>query len=947
MRLRLTFRLTQVLSGHGCFGEYLHRMGREPTAQCHHCDAEVDTARHTLEECRAWAGPRRALCFAVEGWDLSLPVVLVRMIESERSWRAVTSFCEEVMSRKEVAERAREADPNSARRSTKRTQCTPGTDYCMTTERARRRVYCKMTPPKFPLEKVYGAGEGYPSTGGGDVVARASPASSSGNRDLGLVDHLATREVMATSDASVSGDASHALSVGEVPEVGVASASAPPSLDVDKAGGSTGATGRATRQSSRTAATKGGPVVIIDDTDDDTANPGHDLPWLGDTFQLGGGSDHTSASGRSHKRRREHQSDSDNEQATGSRKGEKKSISRKKDSTPAVAEMARQISGLSTGEIMQEFLQKVRLVETTALKSGNLKGTYVRDLKVSARYAEAALLEVVQRGEKVPGPPNAADLPVAASFPPPQDTEARIRSLQKQNEHLRGMVAELEATIKAYREEMMTMKRSGVASQLLPPPAKPSSSSPPRAETTQPGKSVVVLSDPPPPSPEPGAGSSGLLEQLGALLDAKLAPIKRVQARLSEAVFGPPRSPPAPRNGGKVPADPPKPSPPLPAGTSSSSRPGDGKKKKKKKTKKKKSAPAPSSQPSKTAPARTVPVNPSSEGTWADVVGRKAKRAAKKAANPPPPPSKGLQGAPQGKGKGGRAPPRVATPPKTAAISLSIPEGCKTTLAEAMAAAKAAIKLSELGVGEIRTKRAVTGGLLLEIPGPEGGAKADALASKMAAALIGLGVRVNRPLKTADLRLRGLDDSVTPEEVKAAVAEATGCPPDTIKVGDIKSPAAGLGTTWLKCPAAAARLLAGAGKLRVGWSTAKVEALAARPLQCFRCLAVGHVRQRCTSTVDRSGQCYKCGVTGHRANVCPAAPRCPICTELGRPAGHKAGSGLCPPLPRKGRKVGGKGPTDKPTMEEGGGTEIMEVDPSPSSEPAGRAEAAPGASTGP
>ncbi|XP_076301641.1 uncharacterized protein LOC143219588 [Lasioglossum baleicum] len=143
MRLRLTFRLTQVLSGHGCFGEYLHRMGREPTAQCHHCDAEVDTARHTLEECPAWAGPRRALCFAVEGWDLSLPVVFDRMIESERSWRAVTSFCEEVMSRKEVAERVREADPNSARRSceiAKRAEATSRAQRVDATKRSRTVV---------------------------------------------------------------------------------------------------------------------------------------------------------------------------------------------------------------------------------------------------------------------------------------------------------------------------------------------------------------------------------------------------------------------------------------------------------------------------------------------------------------------------------------------------------------------------------------------------------------------------------------------------------------------------------------------------------------------------------------------------------------------------------------------------------------------------------------
>ncbi|KAJ0183615.1 hypothetical protein K1T71_000038 [Dendrolimus kikuchii] len=34
----LTFRLTQVLWGHGCFERYLCRLGHEPTSGCHHCE---------------------------------------------------------------------------------------------------------------------------------------------------------------------------------------------------------------------------------------------------------------------------------------------------------------------------------------------------------------------------------------------------------------------------------------------------------------------------------------------------------------------------------------------------------------------------------------------------------------------------------------------------------------------------------------------------------------------------------------------------------------------------------------------------------------------------------------------------------------------------------------------------------------------------------------------
>lgn len=105
----LTFRLTQVLSGHGCFGKYLCRIGREPTPGCHHCSCLDDTAQHTLEECPAWAVQRRDLVAAVGAADtLSLPDMIQSMVGSESAWDAVASFCEEVMLAKEAAERERE-----------------------------------------------------------------------------------------------------------------------------------------------------------------------------------------------------------------------------------------------------------------------------------------------------------------------------------------------------------------------------------------------------------------------------------------------------------------------------------------------------------------------------------------------------------------------------------------------------------------------------------------------------------------------------------------------------------------------------------------------------------------------------------------------------------------------------------------------------------------------
>ncbi|XP_048004333.1 uncharacterized protein LOC125240482 [Leguminivora glycinivorella] len=131
-----SFHLTQLLTGHGCFGWYLcERVGREPTPECHHCDrGAVDTAKHTREECPAWAEPRAAMSAAIGG-DLSLPALIRCMVGSEEAWAAVTSFCVTVMTQKEAAERMREDDAASHPQRRRR----PG---------RRRRAYAgRMLPP--------------------------------------------------------------------------------------------------------------------------------------------------------------------------------------------------------------------------------------------------------------------------------------------------------------------------------------------------------------------------------------------------------------------------------------------------------------------------------------------------------------------------------------------------------------------------------------------------------------------------------------------------------------------------------------------------------------------------------------------------------------------------------------------------------------------------------
>jgi hypothetical protein len=173
------------------------------------------------------------------------------------------------------------------------------------------------------------------------------------------------------------------------------------------------------------------------------------------------------------------------------------------------------------------------------------------------------------------------------------------------------------------------------------------------------------------------------------------------------------------------------------------------------------------------------------------------------------------------------------------------------------------------------------------------------------------GVTVARPVKRADLRVRDLD-SITPEDVASALAEAGGCPTGEIKVGTICFSPAGLGSVWALCPLVAARKLGAAGKVRVGWEWAYLEYLTLRQLQCYRCLEIGHTRQRCTNDVDRSERCYRCGDTSHRAAECAsAAAKCPLCADLGRPADHRMGGKACRPPTRRRKERKGTAPTQQ------------------------------------
>ncbi|CAI6360923.1 unnamed protein product [Macrosiphum euphorbiae] len=102
-----TFHLTQFLSGHGCFGQYLHRIRKLDNPRCVDCLAPVDDAEHAIFVCDRWWRRRMELKVTIN--DTFTPETVVgKMLESQYNWTAVEQFVKEVLTKRESEERERQ-----------------------------------------------------------------------------------------------------------------------------------------------------------------------------------------------------------------------------------------------------------------------------------------------------------------------------------------------------------------------------------------------------------------------------------------------------------------------------------------------------------------------------------------------------------------------------------------------------------------------------------------------------------------------------------------------------------------------------------------------------------------------------------------------------------------------------------------------------------------------
>lgn len=106
---QLSIHITQLLSGHSCFGKYLQRIDKEATSACHHCWVALDDARHTMFDCEVWETERNILYLRLGG-KITITTLAETIMGDIFHWSTFAEFCQKVMQAKEAAERIRRGE---------------------------------------------------------------------------------------------------------------------------------------------------------------------------------------------------------------------------------------------------------------------------------------------------------------------------------------------------------------------------------------------------------------------------------------------------------------------------------------------------------------------------------------------------------------------------------------------------------------------------------------------------------------------------------------------------------------------------------------------------------------------------------------------------------------------------------------------------------------------
>ena len=94
----MTFRLTQVLTGLGCFRSYLKRIGVYGSAECPTCPETDEDVGHSLFACPRFREERERFRALWEG-PLTPEGIGRCLLSSQRGWDAVIGHATEVVDR--------------------------------------------------------------------------------------------------------------------------------------------------------------------------------------------------------------------------------------------------------------------------------------------------------------------------------------------------------------------------------------------------------------------------------------------------------------------------------------------------------------------------------------------------------------------------------------------------------------------------------------------------------------------------------------------------------------------------------------------------------------------------------------------------------------------------------------------------------------------------------
>jgi len=99
--------------------------------------------------------------------------------------------------------------------------------------------------------------------------------------------------------------------------------------------------------------------------------------------------------------------------------------------------------------------------------------------------------------------------------------------------------------------------------------------------------------------------------------------------------------------------------------------------------------------------------------------------------------------------------------------------------------------------------------------------KAEALAREMREPLADReGVVITQLIKTAEIRVKDIENSISAVEIAEALAAGGECEVAKVRVGPIRQGTNRLGTAWVRCPLVAANQLLNRGHLTLGWTKA-------------------------------------------------------------------------------------------------------------------------------